>query len=66
MILASATSSSLTPPPPAPTHRRLARVAANAEDRAHHIQAARAAWLKAERPDLLEALDKEFGPPAAS
>ncbi|HMC60238.1 MAG TPA: hypothetical protein VKJ01_13685, partial [Candidatus Solibacter sp.] len=44
------------------THRRLARLAATPKDRAHHIQAAREAWLSVGRPDLIQELDTEFGP----
>lgn len=46
------------------THCRLARIAGNHHDRALHLQAAREAWQKAGRPDLIDELDKEFGPPA--
>ena len=49
------------------THRRLARIAATPDDRACHLQAAREAWLKIDRPDLVRELDDEFGfPPKAS
>jgi hypothetical protein len=44
------------------THRRLARLAATSEDRVHHIQAAREAWLSVDRADLIKELETEFGP----
>ena len=46
-------------------HRQLARLATS-HDRARHVQAAREAWLKADRPDLVKNLDEEFGPPPAA
>ncbi len=46
------------------THLRLARVAASPEDRDRHIEAARAAWLSIDRPDLVKQLDDEFRPPS--
>jgi hypothetical protein len=42
------------------THLRLARLAADAQERSQHIRAARAAWLSIDRPDLVEELDEEF------
>jgi tetratricopeptide (TPR) repeat protein len=44
------------------TCRWLARVTDTAE-RQHHIQAAREAWTRIDRPDLVAELDKEFAPP---
>jgi hypothetical protein len=43
------------------THRRLARVSDGA-NRGGHVAAARAAWTSISRPDLVAALDQEFGP----
>jgi tetratricopeptide (TPR) repeat protein len=44
------------------THRLLARVAADAAERARHVEAARACWSQIGRSDLLAKLDNEFGP----
>jgi tetratricopeptide (TPR) repeat protein len=44
------------------THRRLARLAATPEERTRHLQAARAAWIGIDRPDLVKQLDNEFAP----
>ncbi len=46
-------------------HQRLARTTSN-DQRAQHIQAAREAWLSIDRADLVQQLDKEFGPPDTS
>jgi tetratricopeptide (TPR) repeat protein len=43
-------------------HVRLAWIAGSAEDRQRHIEAAREAWTRIKRPDLVEGLDQEFGP----
>lgn len=42
------------------THRRLARLSDSSE-RNRHVQAARAAWEKIDRLDLVKDLEKEFG-----
>ena len=42
------------------THRRLARIAPNAEERRRHIIAARQAWESIDRPDLVKQLHGEF------
>jgi len=44
------------------THQRLARIAPGPGIRARHVSAAREAWSKIDRPDLLAQLDQEFGP----
>jgi len=46
-------------------HRELARIAPADEIRAGHVAAARIAWTKVHRMDLLAALDEEF-PDSAS
>ncbi|WP_052518351.1 FAD-dependent oxidoreductase [Archangium violaceum] len=43
------------------THRRLARIAPNAEARRRHIIAARQAWESIDRPDLVQQLHDELG-----
>ena len=43
------------------THRRIARLASDDSERRGHVEAARAAWLSIDRPDLVKELDKEFG-----
>jgi tetratricopeptide (TPR) repeat protein len=43
------------------THHRLARLAADDVRRREHIEAARAAWNRIKRTDLVEELDQEFG-----
>ena len=44
-------------------HRRLARIAERPEERQHHIEAAREAWTRIKRLDLVATwLDQEFGP----
>jgi tetratricopeptide (TPR) repeat protein len=43
-------------------HRRLADIS-EGEERAHYLAAARAAWERINRPDLIAALDREFTPP---
>jgi tetratricopeptide (TPR) repeat protein len=45
------------------THRRLARLASEETERSRHIEAARAAWLSINRPDLNRELEAEFGDP---
>jgi hypothetical protein len=45
------------------TYRDLAR-AASEESRVLHVAAAREAWRKIKRDDLVAQLDTEFGPPA--
>jgi tetratricopeptide (TPR) repeat protein len=47
------------------THRHLAGITAAAE-RQEHVAAARAAFCSIDRPDLIAALDQEFGPPPAA
>ena len=47
------------------THVRLARIAPDAQARASHVSAARAAWQQIDRPDMLRQLDEEFGQAAA-
>lgn len=49
------------------THRRLARLAEGAEERQRHVAAAREAWRRVDRADLLAELAEEFGaePPPA-
>jgi tetratricopeptide (TPR) repeat protein len=42
------------------THRRLARIAPNTEERRRHITAARQAWESIDRPDLVQELHDEF------
>jgi hypothetical protein len=42
------------------THRRLARVAADSNDRSRQVEAARTAWLGIDRRDLVAELDTEF------
>lgn len=44
-------------------HVRLARLPSDSEERRGHVEAARAAWTRIKRPDLVEELDVEFGPP---
>jgi len=44
------------------THLLLARLAPDPEQRAHHAAAARATWQSIGRQDLIDSLDKEFGP----
>ena len=44
-------------------HVRLARIADSAEDRQPHIEAAREAWTRIKRPDLVERLDRELPAP---
>ena len=43
-------------------HQGLARIASHPDDRRSHATAARTAWLSINRPDLVQQLDKEFGP----
>ena len=43
-------------------HRRLALVAASAEERERHVEAARALWRPLGMPHLMAELDREFGP----
>jgi tetratricopeptide (TPR) repeat protein len=43
-------------------HVRLARIAEQHEERQDHIDAAREAWTRIKRPDLVARLDREFGP----
>lgn len=43
------------------THRKLARMANSPAERLQHILAARAAWARIKRDDLLQALTDEFG-----
>jgi hypothetical protein len=43
------------------THLRLARLSTDSTARMHHVQAARAAWERIDRPDLLTELEREFG-----
>jgi tetratricopeptide (TPR) repeat protein len=43
------------------THRRLARLATESDERRHHIRLAREAWAKIDRLDLVEDMDSEFG-----
>jgi tetratricopeptide (TPR) repeat protein len=43
------------------THQRLARLVATEVERNSHIQAARAAWARISRSDLVQELDDEFG-----
>ncbi len=43
------------------TWRRLARLAGDDRQRQQHVQAARAAWERIDRPDLIKQLDDEFG-----
>ena len=47
------------------THRLMAHIADPAE-RQRQAHAARAAWLRLDRPDLVAQLDREFGSPPAS
>jgi hypothetical protein len=42
------------------THLLLARIAASDVARDEHVAAARAAWLKIHRPDLIQQLEEEF------
>jgi len=42
-------------------HLRLARMAADHKVRRHHADAAREAWQRIDRPDLIQQLDTEFG-----
>jgi tetratricopeptide (TPR) repeat protein len=44
------------------TQVRLARLAGSEEERGRHVAAARAAWQSIDRPDLVQLLEKEFGP----
>ena len=46
------------------TYRRLARVAKDEATKRGHVEAARSAWERIKRPDLIAGLDKEFGQPA--
>ena len=48
------------------SHRILALIAENDADRTRHVQAAREAWLKIARPDLIKRLDDEFGAASAA
>jgi tetratricopeptide (TPR) repeat protein len=41
-------------------HQRLARLS-EADEKRRHVQAARAAWASIDRPDLVAALDQDFG-----
>jgi tetratricopeptide (TPR) repeat protein len=41
-------------------HRRLARIT-EGEEKQRHVQAARDAWTRIDRPDLIGELDREFG-----
>jgi hypothetical protein len=43
------------------THRRLAELAGDEAERQSHVDAARAAWTRIDRPDLVLQLDSEFG-----
>lgn len=43
-------------------HIRLARITLILENRNHHVEAAREAWTRIKRPDLVGILDQEFGP----
>jgi len=43
-------------------HFRLARIAERPEERQDHIDAAREAWTRIKRPDLVARLDQELGP----
>jgi tetratricopeptide (TPR) repeat protein len=43
------------------THRRLARLSSNPEQRDTHLRAARVAWLSIDRADLVQELVEEFG-----
>jgi hypothetical protein len=47
----------------AKTHRRLAQLAADPAEKQHHLDTARALLRQIDRPDLVAALDAEFGPP---
>jgi hypothetical protein len=47
-------------------HLRLARVESDPDERCNHVEAARAALLSIDRPDLVKKLDEEFGEDAAS
>ena len=40
------------------SHLRLARLAPTPAERARHVEAARAAWLRIDRPDLVAELDE--------
>ena len=42
------------------THRRLARLATTPTERQQHVRAARDAWAKIKRDDLIDALVQEF------
>jgi tetratricopeptide (TPR) repeat protein len=42
------------------THQRLARLATSSDERDRHVQAARDAWNRIARADLVNKLDKEF------
>ncbi|HSP81832.1 MAG TPA: tetratricopeptide repeat protein, partial [Myxococcaceae bacterium] len=42
-------------------HRCLARLAPNEQARQQHLTAAREAWSRIGRPDLVQQLDEEFG-----
>ena len=46
------------------THRRLAQLASESDDRQHHVDAARQAWTRIHREDLIIRLDQEFPQPA--
>ncbi len=48
------------------SHRRLARLASDVGERSRHVEAARAAWLSIDRPDLVKRLDEEFGEDTAA
>jgi hypothetical protein len=47
------------------SHQRLAGLASDSEERKRHIGAAREAWTRIDRPDLVAELPKEFGDAAA-
>jgi len=42
------------------THQQLAHLASDEAERSRHIQAARAAWERIDRPDLVQQLEDEF------
>jgi len=48
------------------THRRLARITKNEKDRTRHVEAARDAWRKIDRHDLMKELHDEFGAASAA
>jgi len=43
------------------THRRLARLASDTDERKSHVTGAIAAWEQIERDDLIAAIKSEFG-----